>query len=220
MNNVVPMPYAQLRSQFGGLPESPVISAAFDYARERMAPFLFNHVARSWLFAARLARMQALQCDLEVVAVSTLLHDLGLTPHADGPYRFEVNGAMAAAAFVRDRGFDEHRAQLVWDCIALHATPSIGLFKEREVALCVRGITVDFGGDDYERIGRAGIDTIVAAMPRLDMKQQFTCALRHLAETRPETTYDTIVRDFGERYVPGYRASSWVDQVLGGPYAD
>jgi hypothetical protein len=30
-----------------------------------------------------------------------------------------------------------------------------------------------------------------------------TC--RHLVTARPETSYDNFLRDFGERFVPGYK---------------
>jgi hypothetical protein len=36
------------------VPDTPSITQAWDYARHNSAPYLFNHVARSWLFAARL----------------------------------------------------------------------------------------------------------------------------------------------------------------------
>ena len=218
MTNVSPETYGQLRARFGDLPDSPLISLAFAYVRERMPPFLFNHVARCWVFAVKLGAMRNFAYDAEVVAVATLLHDLGLTDHADGPNRFEVNGAFIAAAFVRNHGFDDRRTQLVWDSVALHATPSIGFLKEPEVALCGRGVTVDFGGPDYADFRQEDIDAVVQAMPRLDMKRQFSGCLCHLARTRPETTYDNIARDFGERYVPGYKAPSWVDRLLGGPF--
>ena len=47
---------------------------------------------------------------------------------------------------------------------------------------------------------------IVEEFPRLDMKKQFTRAVCRIVETRPDTTYDNFARDFGERFVPGYKA--------------
>jgi hypothetical protein len=216
----VPATQEELRAQFPGLPNSPLISRAFDYARDRSPAFLFNHVARSWMFAAKLAVLEGVSHDAEVLAVSTLLHDLGLTEHASGANRFEVNGAGVAAAFVREQGFDDRRAQLVWDSIALHATPSISLFKETEVALCARGIGADFGTPDYDLLGPSAIALAIAAAPRLDMKRQFTACVCHMAETQPETTYANFIRDFGERLVPGYKAPSWVDLVTNGPFTE
>jgi hypothetical protein len=220
MPPVPPLDYAQLRCVFPQLPETALIVRAYDQARERMPPYLFNHVTRSWIFATRIAAMESITYDAEVVAVSTLLHDIGLTPHGDGPNRFEVNGAAVAAGFVREFGFDARRAQLVWDSIALHVTHSISLFKETEVALCSRGIGVDFGNADYALFAQSEIDAIVAAVPRLNMVRQFMSCACAMAEQRPETTYDTFMRDFGERYVPGYKAPSWVDRILNGPYAE
>lgn len=220
MTDVVPITLAQLRATFPALPESPLIDRAFDYARVRSPAYLFNHVARSWMFAARLAALEHVAHDAEVLAVSTLLHDLGLTDHAPGPNRFEVNGAGVAAAFVREQGFDDRRAQLVWDSIALHATPSISVFKEPEVALCARGIGIDFGTPDNDLLGASAIASTIAAAPRLDMKRRFTACLCHMAQTRPETTYANFIRDFGERLVPGYRAPSWVDAVFNGPFSE
>jgi hypothetical protein len=212
--------YATLSARFPDLPSTPVILHAFDYARERMPAYLFNHVVRSWIFAVQLGKLKGLSYDAEVVAIATLLHDLGLTEHADGPHRFEVNGAAIAVAFAREHGFDGRRCQLVWDAIALHATPSIGFLKEPEVALCARAISVDFGAPDYLAFKQADIDAIVDAVPRLQLKREFAACLCQIAHTRPETTYDNLIRDFGERYVPGYQRTSWVDIIAGGPYAE
>jgi hypothetical protein len=212
-----PLTFGELKTKFD-LPETPFIKQAFGYARDRMSATLFNHVARSWIFAVKLGVMKQMSYDAEVVAASVLLHDMGLTEHADGPNRFEVNGAGAARAFVCDHGFDGRRAQLVWDSIALHTTPSIGIFKETEVALCARGIGVDFGTPDYAEFQKTDIDAIVAAAPRLGLKKTFTACFCHLAKTKPETTYDSIVREFGERYVPGYKAPSMVDLINAGPF--
>ncbi|WP_454760322.1 hypothetical protein [Caulobacter segnis] len=220
MTDAAPTTEGQLRTLFPGLPQSPLISRAFHYARDRSPSFLFNHVARSWMFATRLAALEGVAHDAEVLAVSTLLHDLGLTEHASGPNRFEVEGAGAARAFVREQGFDDRRAQLVWDSIALHGTPSIAAFKEPEVALCARGIGADFGTPDNDLLGASTMTLAIAAAPRLDMKRQFTACVCHIARTRPETTYANFIRDFGERLVPGYQAPSWVDVIAGGPFAE
>ena len=56
---------------------SPLVTRAMDYARTHSEPFLFNHAVRSWLFAVRLGQLQGIAHDAEVVAVGSLLHDLG-----------------------------------------------------------------------------------------------------------------------------------------------
>ena len=77
---------------------TPLVTRALDHARTQSEPFLFNHAVRSWLFAVRLGQLQGVPHDAEVVAVGSLLHDLGLTNTFTGPKRFEIEGADAARA--------------------------------------------------------------------------------------------------------------------------
>jgi hypothetical protein len=183
MSKATPLDYPELRGVFNDLPDSLVIQRAFGFARQRMPHTLFNHVTRSWIFAAKVGARRGEVFDADVVAVATLLHDIGMTPHGEGQHRFEVNGAMIAKAFVRDLGFDDRRAQLVWHSIALHITHSISLFKETEVALSSRGIGVDFGTPDYATLDVAEIGAVVAAVPRLDFKREFAACALNLAKT-------------------------------------
>jgi hypothetical protein len=202
------------------VPDTPLVQQALEYARRECEDYLFNHVVRSWLFAARLGQLRNIDHDAEVVAVGTLLHDITLNEHFDGPRRFEVEGADLARAFSRQSGVDERRAQLIWDSVALNSTPSIGLYKEAEVALCTAGICLDVVGLKYEAIPTAEIAMIVGEFPRLEMKRRMTRCFCHIAQTHPETTYDNFARDFGERFVPGYRAPSSVDFVSNAPFEE
>src|SRR5262249_955069 len=198
--------------------DTPVISLAMDLARAPSEPPLFNHAVRSWLFAARLGQLQGTPHDPEVVAVGTLLHALGLTSGFTGSRRFEIEGADAARTFAREQGFDDRSVQLIWDTVALNSTPSIALYKEAEVALCTAGIGLDWGGFQYDQIPPGEMNHILAAFPRLDMKRSFTDSVCPLVRTRPETTYDNFARDFGERFVPGYKPRSSVDALMNAPF--
>ncbi len=202
------------------VPDSPLIAETLEYAQRLSEPYLFNHAMRSWLFAARIGHLKGIDCDLEVVAIGTILHDIGLTAGVSGSNRFEVNGANAALSFIKERGFPDRRAQLIWDLVALNSTPSIALHKEAEVAVGTMGIGLDYGGFGIESIPAADITAIVDAFPRLQMKQRFAETCRHLVATRPETSYDNFLRDFGERFVPGYRPISTVDLLMNAPFED
>jgi len=199
--------------------DSPLVTRALDLARTHSEPFLFNHAARSWLFAVRLGQLQGIPNDAEVVAIGTLLHDLGLTNSFTGRKRFEIEGADAARAFAREQGLDDRRVQLIWDSVALNSTPSIGLYKEAEVALCTAGIGVEFGFQ-YDRIPPDEMNSILAAFPRLEMKQRFKDSVCRIVETKPETTFDNFAGDFGERFVPGYKRPSTVDYLMDAPFQE
>jgi hypothetical protein len=201
-------------------PDTPLISRAIEYARVHSERYLFNHVMRSWLFAVSIAEQRKVAHDAEVLAVATLLHDLGLAKAFAGPLRFEVEGANAARRFAQGEGVDGRRAQLIWDGIALNSTPSLGLHKEIEVSLCTTGIGLDWGGWGYESLPASQIAEIVDAFPRLEMKQRFARDLCGVVETRPATTYDNFARDFGERFVPGYKRPSTVDFLMNSPFSE
>jgi hypothetical protein len=199
--------------------DTPLITRAVEYARIHSEPYLFNHAVRSWLFATLLGQLQDLPHDAEAVAIGTLLHDLGLTASFTGPKRFEIEGADAARGFAREEGLDDRRVQLIWDSVALNSTPSIGLHKEPEVALCTAGIGVEFGFQ-YDRIPPNEMKSILAAFPRLEMKQRFKDSVCRIVKTKPETTYDNFAGDFGERFVPGYRRPSTVDFLMNAPFEE
>ena len=202
------------------VPDSPLITEALEYGQQLYEPYLFNHAMRSWLFATKIGQSKGIDCYLEVVAVGTILHDIGLTPSLSGPNRFEVNGAAAARSFVKERGFPDRRAQLIWDLVALNSTVSIALHKEPEVALGTMGIGLDYGGFGFELIPPADMIKILSAFPRLKMKEKFADTCCRLVTAKPETSSDNFLRNFGERFVPGYKPVSAVDLLMNAPFEE
>src|SRR4051812_20178891 len=200
------------------VPDTPLITAAIEYAQRLSHPFLFNHAMRSWLFAETVGRIQGMNYDREVVAIGTILHDIGLTVGVSGPNRFEVNGADAVLAFVKGRGISDRRARLLWDLVALNSTPSLALHKEAEVAVGTMGIGLDYDGFGLDALQAGDVGRIISAFPRLRMKDQFSQACCRVVTQRPETSHDNFLRDFGERFVPGYKAVSTVDLLMNAPF--
>ena len=123
--------------------------------------------------------------------------------------RFEVDSANAARAFLEKEASDweKHRLQLVWDAIALHTTRSIAWHKEPEVVATSYGILADFVGPDLAIGGHLTWDqwnVIVKELPRFGMRKGIIDICCNLCRTKPQTTYDNMVGQFGERYVEGY----------------
>ena len=172
--------------------DSPLITEAIDYARTLYDPYLLNHAMRSWLFAAKIGQSKGIDCDLEVVAVGTILHDIGLSAAVSGSNRFEVNGAAAARLFVKERGISNRRAQLIWDLVALNSTVSIALHKEPEVALGTMGIGLDYGGFFFDVIPPADMTHILRAFPRLNMKDNFAKTCCRLVTAKPRQAPTTF----------------------------
>jgi HD domain len=196
------------------LPDSPAVRDAYAQAEAESQPWLFNHVMRSWLYGAKLAKHRGLAPDAELVAVAVLLHDLGLAR------RFEVLGADIGRAFALSHDMGQHRAEAVWDSIALHTTPSIAQHKSTDVACCQNGIACDYGGLGYHELSNDNKRAILSAYPRLDMKNMMTTGLCGIAQNHPNTTRDNFIADFGMKYLPGYTRLSLVDFLHQAPFAE
>jgi HD superfamily phosphodiesterase len=142
------------------LPDSELCNAAVEYARTLSDPFLFHHVMRSAILADSISRRSGMKFDREVLCVSAVLHDLGLTKIAPLQMRFEIEEADLAKDFLAKKGMSERHLEIVWDAIALHTTAEIPSRKCSEVALCQLGIAADLGiaPPDGSRLWRLASD--------------------------------------------------------------
>ena len=202
------------------VPDTSLVREAIELARSSSEPYLFNHVMRSWLFGVVLSVGTELAPDPELLAVSAVLHDLGLTDRYAAADRFEVDGANAARAFLKDRGVSTQQMQLVWDAIALHTTRSIALHKEPEVVMTHSGIAVDFLGAGLDRVPLDKQRAILAEFPRLAIKNRLQTCLCNVVRRKPETSFDNVLRDFGSRYVEGFTAPSFADLFANAPFSE
>jgi hypothetical protein len=200
--------------------DTRLVRDAIDLARSSSEPYLFNHVMRSWLFGILLSEGSQPLPDPELLAVSIVLHDLGLTDRYTAEERFEVDGANVARAFMKERGISTQRTQVVWDAIALHTTSSIALHKEPEVAMTHSGIAVDAIGFGLDRIPLDKQRAILAAFPRLALKNQLQSSLCKIVRRKPATSFDNILRDFGTRYVEGFASPNFADVVANAPFSE
>src|SRR5271170_4528802 len=201
-------------------PDTPLDCDAVELARHSSQPYLFNHVMRSWLFGILLSEGAQPAPDPELLAVSAVLHDLGLTDRYTAENRFEVDGANAARAFLKDRGISTQQTQVVWDAIAFHTTPTLALHKEPEVAMTHSGIAVDVLGVGLDRIPQHKQRAVLTEFPRLAFKNQFQVCLCNVVRRKPATSFDNILRDLGMRYVEGFTAPSFADLFANAPFSE
>lgn len=206
------------------IPNTSLIAKVIDFARAHSTDYAFNHIQRSMLLGFIIADKipELKDRDLEVHAVSALLHDIGWDPTNElvsTDKRFEVDGANAARDFLRKEApeWDKHRLQLVWDAIALHTTGSIVFHKEIEVQACAYGIWADFQGPDRVSNGLLSWDeynAVVEVLPRLKLMEGLKKVMCQLCRTKPQTTYDNTVGEWGDKYVEGYSRKGKLTQDL------
>jgi hypothetical protein len=202
------------------VPDTVLVRDAIDLSRNASQPFLFNHAMRSWLFGVLLSESAERAPDPELLAVSAVLHDLGLTDRYQAENRFEVDGANAARAFLKDSGISTHQMQVVWDAIALHTTPTLALHKEPEVVMTHSGIALDVLGVGLERIPQDKQRAVLTEFPRLAFKNQFQVCLCNVVRRKPGTSIDNILRDFGIRYIEGFTPPNFADLVANAPFSE
>ena len=198
------------------VPNTTLVNKALDFARAHLSDAAYNHVVRSWLFGFAIASKvpELKDRDLEVHSISAILHDMGWDTTGElvsKDKRFEVDGADAARLFLKREAvkgeWDTHRLQLVWDAIALHTTRSIAWYKEPEVSVTSYGIHADFVGPERAFGGHLTwqeYKTIVEELPRLGLKESVRETMCELCRAKPETTYDNMAGQYGERFVEGY----------------
>jgi HD domain-containing protein len=193
--------------------DTELCTAAVQYARTVSDPFLFHHVMRSAFFADFIGRERGVKYDRELLWVSAVLHDLGLTRIAPVEARFEIEGADLAKEFLAKKGMSDRHVEIVWDAIALHTTAEIPSRKCAEIALCQLGIAVDLGIAPPDIVSHEMVDEVLAAY-WLDTHELLLMTLVGLYQQNPKAAASNAVAEVCERRVPGFQRPNLCDRVI------
>ena len=149
---------------------------------------LFAHVHRTYCFAAVLAARNGVKFDREVVYISSVLHDLGLTESlAEEPGSFEWVGARHARKFCSDRGLSSEKCDLVHEAVALHSSVSVAPRRKPDIALVHYGAALDLLGLRLDEIPKSDLEAILGLYDRTEFKCAFSSCLQHQANTKPQS---------------------------------
>ena len=203
------------------IPDSTIATQATELLLEHGNTFIYNHSLRVFLFASLNAQRTARTYDPELLYVSAVFHDLGLTSHYSSPdKRFEVDGADAAREFLKGHGLPTPTLQLVWDAIALHTTIGIAEHKEAEVALLNAGVGLDVVGEGYEHLSEKDRTIILNHFPRTDFKKRIIPAFFDGFKHKTDTTFGNIKADVCAFMIPGYKGKNFCDLILQSPWSE
>ena len=216
MNTTTPKTIAGVK-----IPDSVIATQATELLLEHGNTFIYNHSLRVFLFASLIAKRNAQTYDPELLYVSAVFHDLGLTPHYSSPdKRFEVDGANAARNFLKGHGLPSASLQLVWDTIALHTTIVIAEYKEAEVALLYSGVGLDVMGEGYEHLSEKDRTAILGHFPRTGFKKRIIPAFFDGFKHKTDTTFGNIKADVCAYMIPGYQGKNFCDCILHSPWSE
>ncbi|CAM4094347.1 HD domain-containing protein [Pedobacter westerhofensis] len=216
------MSVSKLKSLAGiTIPDSAIATQATELLLTHGTEFIYNHSLRVFLFGSLNGQRNKRDYDPELLYVSAMFHDLGLTPHySSADLRFEVDGANAARDFLKGHGLPKESLQLVWDTIALHTTIGIAEHKEPEVALLYAGVGLDVMGEDYENLSDAHREEIIAAYPRNDFKNKIIPTFFGGFEHKTETTFGNIKADVCAFMIPNFHRKNFCDCILHSPWSE
>ena len=202
-----------MRTSIDGIvvPDSKLAREITEFVRDTETPLLFNHSSRVYYFGALAGKQRGLKYDPELLYAGAMFHDLGLMhDHSSDHDRFEVDGANAAADFLRQRGISEHEVETVWTAIALHTTPGIPQYMRPEIALLTAGVEMDVLGLAYAQYPDAIREAVVHAHPRTphfkeDIIQAFYNGIKH----KPDTTFGNVKADVIADKEPHFHAGNF-----------
>jgi HD superfamily phosphodiesterase len=133
-------------------PQTPTSKAAYALASSLLSREILNHSIRVYLYAKTLAQRSNSTyftdpTKHDLMFTACILHDIGTVSKYDGPLRFEVEGADAAVALLKEQGVSDEQAHEAWIAIAIHSSPHIAE-RINELSRTVReAVITDFGRD-------------------------------------------------------------------------
>ena len=171
------------------VPQSGLCVAAFDLVISAALPLsILHHSFRVYFLAKWLAQNEKSEwAENDLLFVACIMHDIGASHLHDGPQRFEVEGADAAAELIKSQGQSEADAHEVWTAIALHTSPGIAERITPLARLVRLAVLIDFrpatrsslGADEY-----AG--ELETKLPRLGIEKTLGDAVALQAVKQPD----------------------------------
>ena len=197
------------------IPDTTLVREATELIRGAEYDVLFHHSRRVFLFGALHGRRLGLEPDPELLYVSAMFHDLGLTAgYSTSSQRFEIDGADAAREFLLEHGVRQADADKVWLGIALHSTPEVPARLDPETALLAAGVKTDVVGVGREQLAQEAMDAVIVAHPRPDFKNRILAAFNDGMKHRPASTFGTMNDDVLAHFDPTFERVNMVDLIL------
>ena len=203
------------------IPDSAIAREATQLVRDTESELLFLHSMRVYAWGALAGQRRNLAFDPELLYVGAMFHDLGLTDRfRESTLRFEVDGANAAAEFLRSHGIDQSDIDKVWSAIALHTTPGIPQFMHSEAALLHVAAGMDVAGRAYADFTPEEREAVIAAWPRAHgfehaIIDTFYEGMKH----RPDSTFGTFNDDFLAWKNPTFNRGNMCSIIMHSPWS-
>lgn len=187
------------------LPDSAHVGEAVAHVRDVLHPQIFNHSVRTFLLGRQAAMRDGVaDLDSESLCLAALFHDSGTAVRYDGPARFQVEGADAAAKFLQQRGWNAAVVDPIWEAIALHTTPGIPERRGPIAHYLRRGVEIEFGPAELRASFEDGVVDAETRYPRTDLEEILQTLVIEQALRQPQkATAPSWAADLVRNHQPG-----------------
>ena len=178
------------------IPDSKLALLAIEEANDIYNPILLKHCYRTFFWSAGIAISEGIQTDNELLFISSILHDVGLTEkHSQvcSKQCFANFGGDFAKDFVLEHGAGSHKANLIKKAIDMHLYPNVDKKKfGNESYLLAKGAAMDVIGVHHIQLPNKFINTTHTNYPRINFKEDIIQTMetfKHKENTRADILY-------------------------------
>ena len=180
------------------MPDTMIAREAEALCSEVSTGALLNHCVRSYAWGTILAQRDGLDCDPELLYVTCLLHDLGVTDRyrdsVAGQSCFAATGATVAREWSRGHGWREPRSTALADAICQHLNPQVRPEHGIEAHLLQAGAGFDVVGIRHWEVATPTVQAVLARHRRLGFKESFGSAMCAQADQHQGTRIHFLFR--------------------------
>jgi len=177
------------------LPDTPACRGSLEVATRYHSPSLLNHSVRAYLWAAAYAGLHGIAFDAELLYVSSMLHDIGLTTEFDShTVPFEEAGGHVAWAFAAGAGWPVERRVRAAEVIIRHMWDEVPLAEDPEGHLLELSTGMDISGRRTEEIPSELRQEVLARHPRLEIAKEFAACVTDQGTRKPSSLAGGFVR--------------------------
>jgi hypothetical protein len=179
-------------------PQTPAATAALTVAARFYSPALLNHCVRSYLWGAMYASAHGVTFDDELLYVSAILHDIGLTdPFDSHRIPFEDAGGNLAWVFGLAAGWPADRAARAEEIIVLHMRDDVSSTADPESHLLQVATSWDVSGRRAEEFPTEARAEVLARYPREGFGSEFLACFEDQAKRKPDSAAGASIANNG-----------------------
>lgn len=200
VNRLMTMLHIKYYSQFNladiRIPDSVLSKRAMEEVQDICHPILLYHSYRTYFWSAGFALSEKLKVDSELLFVSSLLHDIGLTEkhhHICSKKCFANHGGDFSKEFSLKNGLKEQQANIIKQAIDMHLNPIVDKKKYGNEAYTLsKGAAMDVIGANRFQFSKKFVSEVHRFYSREGFKEDIISTMEnfhHKEGTRADIMY-------------------------------